>query len=246
LPVVYTGHGHRPLTLQAGSAPYTDQDMALLPVASSSLSGTVGVPAGVTPTQRALLVTFPEGGFLPIAGETTSVTPFTYVTPVVEGVTVSVAALGYGASAEEMSWVVRAGLLPGATGVDLPLPAVPQLASPASGATGAGYATDFTWTSPAGGVSIVMFSPDVAGPTLAVVTSTGSTTIPDLMGLGLGLPAAARYFWSVTALPEFATVDAAAADDVGVLGSWAFSAFAAWRRDGAMATSAARQFTTAP
>jgi len=246
LPEAYTGHGYRPLTLHAGSAPYAGQDMALLPILSSSLSGTVAVPAGVTPTQRALLVSFPEGGFLPIAGETTSATSFTYVTPVVEGVGVSAAALGYGASVAEMSWVVRAGLLPGATGVELPLPAVPQLLAPLAGTTGVGHATDFSWSSTAGGVAVVQFLPDTVGPNVSVVTTAGSASIPDLSGIGLALPASATYTWRVVALPEFATADAATADEVGFLGSWPFTTFAAWRRDGAVALSVARVFVTAP
>jgi PKD repeat protein len=246
LPAAFVGHGQRPLALQAGSAPYTGQDMALLPISSSSLSGTVSVPAGVTLWQRAAFVVFPEGGLLGTAGETTSVASFTYVTPVVEGATMTVAASGVGASLAETSFVVRAGLLPGATNVALPLPPVPHLVAPGPGATGVAHATTFTWTSPAGGVAVVTFSPQAAGPTLTVVTTADSAGIPNLAGLGLALPSSAPYAWSVTALPEFATVDAAAADEVGLLGSWVYGTFAAWRRDGALATSVARDFTTAP
>jgi len=245
LPEAYTGHGYRPLTLQAGSAPYTGQDMALLPISSSSLSGTVAVPAGVTLGQRALFVSFAEGGFVPIVGETTSATSFTYVTPVIADATVGVAALGGGAPTE-FSWAMRAGLLPGATSVDVQLPAVPQLVVPLAGTTGVGHATDFSWSSPAGGVVIVQFEPDSVGPTISVVTTTGSASIPEVSGLGLALPATATYRWRVYAFPEYPTVDAATADGVGFLGSWPFTTFAAWRRDGAVAMSVARVFVTAP
>ena len=76
-----------------------------------------------------------------------------------------------------------------------------------------------------------------------MVTTGTSATIPNLKGLGLGLPSAGSYQWSVEAFGPFATTDAAAGS-AGFFG--AFPNQALLTSDVFIGISTARTFTTAP
>lgn len=245
LPVDYTGHGTRPLTLRSAIVGYLGQDMAMLPVAEGSVSGSATVPAGYTLTGRTLNVVYPEGGWVVPAVQSNPTHPFTYVTPDIPGVSVAVGGLAV-TTAGELSFAVRANLPPTAAGVDLVLPEVPQLATPADGVANVGYGTGFGWTTPPGGVSVLLVNGPPGELDHAIVTGDTSATIPDLREVGLDLAAAGAYTWQVVHLPVYAGVDEAATHADGLLSSWPLNAFYFPAQDGAWANSLIRGFTTVP
>ena len=99
-----------------------------------------------------------------------------------------------------------------AAGVDVLVPAPPQLLGPADGATvtlstefvtvgGPGTARTFTWR-PVGGTD---------GPLVTLVTASERATMPDVSAVGMDWDAGGSYRWWVTAGPH-ATVEEAAAE----------------------------------
>lgn len=245
LPIEYVGHGSRPLTLQGAIVGYLAQDMALLPVAEGSVSGTVELPVGYVLGARTASVAFAEGGYVTVADESWPAAGFTYVTPLVPDATVAVAALA-GNLAGELSFAVRAGVPTDAAGVVVHVDPVPQLAAPPDGAAMVGYGAEFAWDAPAGGVAVVLFTGAGAAPDFAVVTDLEHARVPDLRELGLELPPATSYTWQVVGLARYADVDAAASDEDGFLSSWWLNAFYLPHRDGSFAPSLQRTATTAP
>src|SRR5690606_24724618 len=124
--------------------------------------------------------------------------------------------------------------------------APPRLGAPADGAANVGYETEFSWTTPTPSATLFTINGPAGTLAHAIVTDASYVTIPDLRELGLDLVAGGSYDWQVFGLPEFATVDDAAGGDDGFLSSWILNAFYLPKRDGAIAASLQRQFTTVP
>jgi hypothetical protein len=243
LPVGYSGHGQRPLTLDASEPDNPGQDMALLAVSPASLSGAVVVPPGHTLYERRLATVFPEGGHLVLATESAPAADFDYVTPVIDGATMAVAALGYRSSAVEYSYAVRAELPPHATGVSVHLPHVPLLMWPADAAVWIDFETSFGWEAPSAGVAAFVIAGD---PSAVVLTGATSAVLPDLDAVGLPWTPGATYSWQVLGLAGFATVDETAVHTDGYLSSWLYAPAYRPVRDGALGVSLQRSFTLAP
>ncbi|MCI0570776.1 MAG: hypothetical protein L0Y66_08495 [Myxococcaceae bacterium] len=72
------------------------------------------------------------------------------------------------------------------------------------------------------------------------MTTATSTTIPDFSSAGLGLPASATYTWGFLAFAPYADMNAATGPDGYYL------AASNYGRDGSMAETSTRSFTTAP
>jgi hypothetical protein len=133
----------------------------------------------------------------------------TALTPFYSGSTYTVIGGAFGANnAQSLRW--HLGLQPGDS-VTIATPTPPASTLPADGATGASHSTTFSAGNPEGGVLNFMFSPQfgVTGPTYLVTTTATSVTIPDLTSLGLSLPAASTYIWSVYGTPDSPDVDTA-------------------------------------
>jgi hypothetical protein len=245
LPVDYTGHGTRPRGLNGAIVGYLNEDMAMLPVDEGTLTGTTAVPAGYVLTARTMSVVYDEGGWVVPASQGTPAAAFSYVTPQLDGASVAVAALAV-APGGEWSYAVRANLPATASGVEVALPAVPSLLTPADAAANVGYGTGFSWTAGPGGVSVLLLNGPPGELDHAVVTDAASATIPDLREVGLDLLAAGAYTWQVVHLPGYASVDASATNADGLLSSWPLNAFYFPAQDGAWANSLVRGFTSVP
>lgn len=245
LPLTYTGHGHRPLTLTPTMSDYLSQDMALLPVTTTRLDGTANVPSGYTTTTRSLSVLLPEGGHITIASETPPDGPtFSYATPAIAGARMAVAMMAT-APAGEGSFAVLTDLPEDASGATLEVAPVPELTSPPDGTPGVDHDTAFSWSAPAGGVTVVHFSGLSGAPSFYVVTAETTATIPDLRDLGVTLPVGTTYRWQVFGMPAFGDIDAAAAHDDGFLSSWPLNTYYRPKRDGAWSVSKQWEVTTA-
>jgi len=245
LPVDYTGHGTRPLTLRSTTLAYLAQDMAMLPIGEGTVSGTVTAPPGYTLTGRTLNVVYPEGGWVMPASQPNPTPPFSYVTPDVPGVSIAVGGLAVAAGGE-LSFAVRANLPPTAGGVNLLLPEAPELDAPADGVANVGYPTTFSWIAPFGRVSVLLINGPPGALDYAIVTDDAAATIPDLREVGLDLAPAGAYTWQVVHLPLYADVDEATAHADGLLSSWPLNAFYFPAQDGAWANSLIRGFTSVP
>ena len=131
-------------------------------------------------------------------------------------------------------------------GVAVTSPPAAELNLPESGAGGVSTGTRFTWTAPAGGVSILYVTSSSSGPNFYVLTSEASASIPDLAGGGPMLPNSPSYTWWIVGVGPFASVDAAAPGLSSLLNSFGGErgpvggAF-----DGYVTQSLSRTFTTA-
>ncbi len=94
---------------------------------------------------------------------------------------------------------------------DLALPAAAAPSAPADGAAGVTATTPLTATWAGGGALTFIVTPaSGSNPTYTVTTQSNSVTLADLVAVGLPLPSAASYTWSVTGSPGYDTGDLAA------------------------------------
>lgn len=243
LPSAYTGHGYRPLTLRSTILAYLTQDMALLPIGTGTVSGSVQLPANYVLASRSLSVVFDEGGWITTTSENLPGSGFSYLTPAVDGARM-VVGVGAFAPGGGLSFATRADLPATRTGVDVTLPSVAALVSPPDGAAGIGDDTAFTWSAEASAVVVVFTRP--AGRSVVLVTHASEIRLRDLLGLGTGLAPGTLHRWQVFRLPTYPTVDAAVTQPDAFLDSWPLNAFFTPSRDGAWAASVQREMTTAP
>src|SRR5690606_25093694 len=139
-------------------------------IASSSLSSEVSATAALT---RDVVAPFFAGvDYSVIVGATSNLT----------------------SGSSSIAWSV--GHAPGDS-VSLALPRPAVQVSPPDLAAGVSEETEFAVVSPDGGVATFYFAPAGAGTTYAVTTEGTTATIPNLAIIGLALPAATDYSWTV-------------------------------------------------
>jgi hypothetical protein len=239
LPSAFTGYASKPLTVADGSIS-VGQDLALLPITSSNVSGTVTAPAGYALQGKGVGTTL-DGALALYFEDASTSAGFSYVVPVVPGgqalVSATVSKPGGGTT-----FYARRGLAPGASGVQLAPYAPPEAILPADGATRVDSQMRFSWTPFTRGIHLVMFEPVSAGaPRITVVTAETSASIPDLSALGLALPRSTQYTWHVEGVGPLADVDAAAS--LSLLDAWTFAPSV---QELQSASSAERTFVSAP
>jgi hypothetical protein len=105
----------------------------------------------------------------------------------------------------------RANIAPGTSGLALTLAAAPQLTAPVNNGTNVDTTTSFLF-SPGGatGIHQVFITGVATNPRFIIYTAASSFTIPNLVSVGLGLPANANYSWLVTQFSPLASVNDAA------------------------------------
>ncbi|HLU82937.1 MAG TPA: hypothetical protein VKZ43_06000 [Trueperaceae bacterium] len=106
------------------------------------------------------------------------------------------------------SLVWRAAVPAGA--VTLTLPPLPELTAPAQATMGVDASTVFS-AETGGRVAVYHWSPQGAGPRVALTTTRSAVTIPASAALGLPIPGGASYTWNVRT-QDTADVDVAAAE----------------------------------
>jgi hypothetical protein len=235
-PVGYPGYGDTGFVSVGEGAPLAGQAIALeSPVVTSTIDGSMSLPAGYSPLSREIDIQLVEGPWRMVLLTEASPGPaFSYLTPLITGAHYDLVVSAQTAAGE----FIRGGryYLPGtATGLSLALPPAPALVLPGDGAAGIGAGSPFSWGAYAtsGSVYRVAFEPQRAGdPELHVVTTATRATLPDLRAQGLGLPSLAPYRWSVRAEGPWQTLE----DSLG------FDLPAAY----AYALTAPRSFATAP
>lgn len=241
LPIDYKGYGTKTGVALSNGGAFPGQNVALTNVAEANLSGSVSVPTGYTLSQKVLSVSFSPNANVPVLTDSTATNNFSYVTPNIGGATMLLAATATKPAMAQVVISYKAGLAPSATGVSLNIPAAPELGLPANAATNITPSTDFSWSAFSGGVYMVYFNGPGSQPGYYVVTTATTTRIPDLSSLGLALPPATSYSWSVYAFAPFASVDAAAGPEGFLAGLFSLPS-----SDRSIALTYSRTFTTAP
>ena len=214
LPASYNGYASKPLTISAGGD-FSGNDFAaaeLTDPPEQTISGAITVPASYTLNVRQFYIGF---GHLGLSWEEKNAlsNAFTYTVPDLSGVAFAVAAEAVDGSSR-LSSFFKGGISGNTSNVSVPLAAAPQLASPASGASGVDTTIPFSWTQGQGtGVNLFEAWPgNSTSPTYFVFTTGDDAKIPDLAAEGMGLPAGASYSWHVHRLFPVASVDDAAGE----------------------------------
>ncbi|WP_047857901.1 carboxypeptidase-like regulatory domain-containing protein [Archangium gephyra] len=239
IPSRYTGFGRRENVSLGDGATASGQDILMSSVTHSTFSGTITLPSGYTLESKELSLALPPDSQVRLFSDSSSGTTFSYAVPVIPQARLSLVlkALREGAS----SSVVKAGLAPDTSSVTLSLPEAPRPLSPADQTTNVTRTTPLSWT--AYSEAVFLLGVDKSNPTgtpyrIYIVTSEQSATIPDLSALGMSLQGNTAFSWGVTALAPLASTDDA------VTGP-RVSELLRHRIDGAISSSAWRDFTTA-
>lgn len=197
------------VTLVNGNT-YDFGSIALQAVTTASISGLLNPPPNFSGVYATVRLVYGSTSF-PIVNNPFPGTAWSYLVPSNVGGAFTVIGTAQDANNPNLLSVRQiAGLAPGASNVNLDIPAPPLPGVPSDGATGVTTATLFDWTSYAATNPIyrVTFTPNAGGdPLYRVITTATSTTIPDLSALTLALPAAATYDWKVEALAPFGHVN---------------------------------------
>ncbi len=106
----------------------------------------------------------------------------------------------------------KSGIAPGTSGLTLTLAAAPQPTAPVNSGTNIDTTTSFLF-SPGGAVGVhqvLIYSGVATNPSFIIYTSGSTVAIPNLVSLGLGLPASTSYYWTVRQISPLASVNDAA------------------------------------
>jgi hypothetical protein len=233
LPLDYPGYGTLSPVLLQDMGTLSGQTVAMTSVTTSTLSGTVTVPAGFTLNGKEMFFEPAPGALFELFSDSSTSTSFSYITPDISNATFTVLAVAQG-TASQTSIAKKAGVAANATGIALDIASPPTLTLPVDAATGVTKTTPFSWTNFTG-VYFVIFS---GTPSYAVFTSAQTVTIPDFTAQGLPLPASASYTWEVFGIGPSTSVDS-----VAVPGGFISLEIL---HDGTFSTSGQRAFTTSP
>lgn len=211
-----------------------DQNVTLMPVASSSLVVNVTPPSGFELNTHSVGMRFAPSTTLWLWNSTSTISPFSYAMPVVAQSTfvVSASAKRPGSSATSMG--TRSNVFAGLQNLSLPAP--PTLRLPVPEANNVTRTSDFSWSGVAGGVYFVTFSWSSSG-SLTVVTDQTHTALPDLSALALAMPTKVPISWGVQQHTPVDSVDFL----LGSEGAWSGVPFGL--DEYYVGTAAPRQFT---
>lgn len=240
LPTAYLNYGVRSGVPLLDGAPNPNGNDTVSAVGTTTMTGSITVPAGYTISQKSLALTLGATTGLTLLSESNPATTFTYATPNITG---AVFRLNVSAAKPSSGQVLltKTGIAGNATAVSVTLPQAPEQSLPINNAANVTTSTPFSWTGFTGGVHLLYFAGGAGKPSYLVMTSATSDSIPNLSAVGLGLPAATTYSWLVYGFAPFTDTDAAAGSDgfLGILGGVATA-------DGSVGLSGARTFQTAP
>ncbi len=243
LPVAngFKGYGSRSGIAVNDGSTLNNQFDTLQSVGTSQFTGTVTVPSGYTLAQKSMSVRVSQTTLISLLTDNTPNAALSYYTPNITGASLVLSLLASKSGAQAIYF--KNGIVTGATGAAITLVAAPELSLPVTGSTAVDTTVTFSWTAMTGGVHVIQFTGGAGNPTYLVLTAGTSATIPNLKPLGLGLPSAALYQWSVIGVGPFGSADNAAGS-AGFLGT--ISNQALLTSDAFLGISSARTFTTAP
>jgi hypothetical protein len=236
VPTAYAGYGtHTGVTLWNGDS-LGGEDVALGPVTTGSLSGSVTLPAGYTVARKTLNASFATSPRAPwvLFTDVATATDFSYVTPSLTGTTLTLEVEAEAGAA--LGTAIKTGLSASANGIALSIPAAPLLSGLQDGATGVRAGERVSWSGMSGAIYGLGITPSLgSGASYLVFTADTTALIPDLSALSLGLLPATAYDWFVAGIAPISGLDELAGTATYMpAGDWS------------SARSAPRHFTTAP
>ena len=213
----------------------------LQPVGTTQFTAAITLPSGYTLSGKLLDLRVSQLALISLLNDNTTNAAPSYYTPNIGGATL-VFGSGRSKRLRHRTIYYKNGISTGATGVAVTIPAAPDVSLPVDNATGVDTTVTFSWTPMAGAIHLIVFQ-STGNPSYVILTSGTSATIPNLKGLGLGLPSAQVYSWQVIGIGPFTTSDAAA-NAAGFLS--ALDNPTVLTSDGFYGVSAQRHFTSAP
>jgi len=232
-PIDYPGYGTRDNVTLQDNGTLSGQDIALSPVATGNLSGTVTAATGYSWSRQSLQLLVAPTVALPLfSAPPSSASAFNYATPAIEATQVLLGVSTTGPSGTE--YVATQMAFPSSvSSVSFNLPAAPALGLPEDGATGITPSTPFSWTAFPSGVHL--FQVYSGAHVFILVTAASTATLSAFVPVGP--ESAASYTWDVIGYAPVSGVDALTAS--GGLYPFLFSNVTEGQ-------SASRTFTTAP
>lgn len=193
--------------ISAGDADVTD-----VTVTSSSsqavIGSTVTVPPGYSLSLRQLIATHSDVASISLGNLAGSALTRDVIAPFFVGAdyTVAVAATANASGSNSTTLAWATGLAPGDS-ASLELARPPVQLSPPEAATGVTTGTEFAVSNPDGGVTTFYGTASGGGSVFFITTDAHTVTIPDLASIGLPLPAATDYIWTVLTSHDVPTVN---------------------------------------
>ena len=238
-PAAYLGYETFDLSLSDGDI--DARDLALAPVASRLVEGSIVAAPGMTVAGTLGAVRFGPRLSMQVFASSALVSDVSVVMPAPSGATYDFTAVGDGPLGTSFAWTVDQMGDFGPLEVDAPLAQV----TPADAAVGVDLTTSFTTT---GSDEVRTYLFEGTGPTLALTTTRSSVTMPDPAAGGIPFPAGATYSWNVVG---HGLTDADAALARSLLDYFAFLALSGmggpgYDQDGAISVGTDRDFTAAP
>lgn len=214
----------------------SDFELALGPVGTAVISGTVNAPPGYTFVGKLVYLQHANGNVIPLPPDPGPLGAFSLVT--VDSADVSTALIvSLVGPAGGNVVVVRADIPAPSSGLALDVPSETSLMAPSDAAVGVGYETPFTVSSGTDRLYRFLWTPQGSGPELELFTSEPSALIPDLAEYGLAIPDGETYEWACEVQGPGITVDDyAAGPQTGPLAG----------NDGFLQYTTTRTFTTGP
>jgi len=217
LPLSYTGYGKRE-TILTDQGTANNQDITLTNLGSNNAGGSITLPTDYEIDEKSMAVVLDANSRLEFASETNTNPNFNYVTPQINGATVSVAVSTTNIVDGRESNILRTGFALDNTAINLSVPDAPELALPVNNATNIGYDTQFQWAPFGASDSVhIVALESLIGNSFVIITKDSKVKIPDLSAEGLpinpqigpsGTPIPHTY--RVNGIGPFSSVDAAA------------------------------------
>lgn len=199
VPLSYTGFGTSRIDANNGWV-HTAVDIALAPVSTGLVSGTVAIPTGYSDGATLLEAKHFRGpSFLFWMG---LYPPGPFSAPVPDpSDTILRLLLSSTAPTGEDVYLSRV-VQPGDSGLAFQIPGVTRQLGPSDGTAGVTHATTFQVNRQSGRAYNVRYYPvaPADGPYVFLTTAASSWTLPDLSAYGVTLPAATTYEWTVEGL----------------------------------------------
>jgi hypothetical protein len=178
----------------------------LLPVATTTLSGTYTVPPGYTFRAKHLNIETPNFALITLPADPVNSGTFALNAPVIADRS-NMLVLSADSPGGGISQFARRAIPPGTSGLAIDMAEAVDFIFPFDGSTGIDHDTMFLTTEFPEGVYLFQFSGSSPSPSFVVVTDDPAATIPDLSVYGVSLPPSASYFVSVVGLGRFADLE---------------------------------------
>jgi len=245
LPTSYLAHASQPLALDASMTSSFTLDLSSEgPLTAGIISGTAA-GSGIGYRSNGVFVRFEDDAAVQVLSHYTSSDAFSYLVPAIASSSIAVAAMRNDISAPPFAVAYVEGIAPGASDVELAIPAPATLLSPATAEGGVDGDTVFSWSGPD---QVYMFVADALDvyENFYVITTEKNAKLPVDEVMLPSLRSSFVYEWSVRTHRTIATVDDATGP-TGYLDSFCYGRLRGPRRDsGSHTGSELRSFTTAP